>query len=304
MSLGGELLERAARATPATVEDRSTGWLLRHTDGSAWWAGAVLAHDAADQDATTGRGLADRIAAAEQFYAEHRAKARFQVCDGCPPGLDAMLAERGYRRESPISLRVASRERLVVPPEAFGLEVRVVAEVDEAWLAVLRSTPEAPVNADYEARLLRRVRLPSAYVTVFGAGEPVAIGRAVADDGWTGVFGMFTAPMARRRGAASQVLAAITNWASEHDTPRLYLQVEKSNVAATHLYAVAGFSEIATYHYRVKNAPAELRNRRLDPEAEVQEVLRSGSVAAQRATVDPPVCGEDGAGRVELEDGR
>ena len=74
MNLAGELLERAARATPAAAEDRGSGWWIRYTDGNAWWSGAVLAHDAWDD----GR-LAERIEVAERFYAGRDAAARFQV---------------------------------------------------------------------------------------------------------------------------------------------------------------------------------------------------------------------------------
>ena len=151
MNLAGELLERAARATPATVEHQESGWWLRHTEGNAWWH-------------------------------------------------------------------------------------TVVAN---------------------EIRLLERVGPRSAYITVSADGEPIAIGRAVADDGWTGVFGMATTLRARRRGAGRSVLSAIARWACRRDAPRLYLQVERSNTTARRVYAAAGFTEIATYHYRVKDARPE-----------------------------------------------
>ena len=251
MSLVGGLLEQAARAIPAAVEDRSSGWWLRHTDGRAWWSGAVLAHDATD-----GGRLAERIAAAERFYAQHRATARFQVCSGCPLGLDAALAERGYRWESPISLQTTDSDRPVEPNPVPGFQVRVAAEADHAWLAVLRSAGGPPTSGEHEVRLLGRVRLSSAFVTVFAGPEPVAIGRAVANDGWTGVFGMVTAPQARRQGAARLVLAAIAGWAGGQGAPRLYLQVERSNTSAARLYEATGFTEIATYHYRVRDVAA------------------------------------------------
>ena len=251
MSLVGRLLERAARATPAAVEDRSSGWWLRHTDGRAWWSGAVLAHDATDSG-----GLAERVATAERFYAQHRATARFQVCEGCPPGLDAMLAERGYRWESPISLQATDFDWLVEPHPVPALQVRVASEADPEWLAVLRSAGGLSTSSEHEARLLRRVRLPRAFVTVFAGRRPVAIGRAVADDGWTGGFGMVTAPQARRQGGARLVLAAIAGWAREQGAPRLYLQVERTNTPAARLYEATGFTEMATYHYRVRDVPA------------------------------------------------
>ncbi|MGH8870210.1 MAG: GNAT family N-acetyltransferase [Actinomycetes bacterium] len=251
MDLAGEMLERAARATPAAVEDRGSGWWFRHTDGNAWWSGAVLAHDASDE----GR-LAERIEAAECFYAERDAAARFQVCPGCPPDLDRALADRGYRWEAPISLLTRDVAEPVEVRPAPGLDACVSSGPDPGWLAVLAATGGPRTVVENETRLLDRVGLPSAYVTVLADDEPVAIGRAVGDDGWTGVFTMATAPRARRRGAARLVLAAVTRWASEQGAPRLYLQVERSNTAACRLYAAAGFTEVATYHYRVRDGHA------------------------------------------------
>ena len=251
MNLAGELLERAARATPVAVEDRASGWWLRHAHGNAWWSGAVLAHDASDD----GR-LGERIEAAEHFYAERDAAARFQVCPACPPDLDRTLAGRGYRSDAPISLQNMDVAAPVEARPAPGLDVRVSAGPDPGWLAVLATTGAPRTVVENETRLLNRVGLPTAYVTVFSDDEPVAIGRAVADNGWTGVFSMATAARARRRGAARLVLSAIASWAREQDAPRLYLQVERSNTVAGRLYAAAGFTELATYHYRVRDVPA------------------------------------------------
>jgi GNAT superfamily N-acetyltransferase len=251
MNLPGELLERAARATPAAVEDRGSGWWIRHTDANAWWSGAVLAHDASD-----GGRLAERIEVAEHFYAERGAATRFQVCPGCPPDLDRILANRGYRWDAPISLQTMDVAEQLEARPAPGLDLRVGSGLDPGWLAVLATTGGPRTVVANETRLLERVGLRSAYVTVSADDEPVAIGRAVADDSWTGVFGMATAPKARRRGAARLVLSAIARWAREQGTPRLYLQVERSNTAACRVYAAAGFTEVATYHYRVRDVRA------------------------------------------------
>ena len=100
--------------------------------------------------------------------------------------------------------------------------------------------------------------MDSAVFTAFvdADGEAAGSGRAVADGGWTGVFDMVTAPAARRRGVARQILAAIGEWATAHDAPRLYLQVEESNHAARRLYESMGFTPLTTYHYRVSPGPA------------------------------------------------
>lgn len=248
MGLVGDLLERAARATPVAVDDRRTGWWLRHTDNGTWWSGAVLAHGAGDD-------LAGRIAAAERFYAERDAVARFQVCADCPAGLDRSLAERGYRWAAPISLLTAAGEAPAGAQTPPGTAVRVDAFPGTDWLAVLSATSKPGTDVRHETRHHRRVDSPQAYVTVLAGGEPVGIGRAVAEGGWTGVFTMVTTPEARRRGVARLVLSAIAGWAVTHDADRLYLQVEQSNDAACRLYEAAGFRPLATYHYRVGVGP-------------------------------------------------
>lgn len=80
------------------------------------------------------------------------------------------------------------------------------------------------------------------------------MGRAVADTGWMGVFGMATLPRARGRGVAGAVLAALSEWAADHRIERAYLQVECANAAALRLYERAGFTELRRFHFRTRGA--------------------------------------------------
>ncbi|MEO3764838.1 GNAT family N-acetyltransferase [Streptomyces sp. B8F3] len=102
--------------------------------------------------------------------------------------------------------------------------------------------------------LLDRVARPSAYARALDGDETVAVGRAVADTGWAGVFAMATLPAARGRGAGARVLGALAGWAGAHGAAHLYLQAERDNPAALRLYARAGFRELCTYHYRTAGA--------------------------------------------------
>lgn len=237
------LQERAARAFPAVRVARRDGWWLRHTDSAAWWAGSVLPHGD-----PVPAGLPDRIRSAEEFYAGHGAPARFQISPGaCPDGLDAALAGRGYRAGSPMSLQSAPTAR-VLPTEVP--RVRVEDRPTEAWFDTWAAVHGTGGDPGPEWDLLRRVDRPSAYASVSTAAGIVAVGRAVADTGWAGVFGMATLPAARGRGAARQVLAGLARWAADQGAERMYLQVEPDNGAAWRLYERAGFTELCRYRYR------------------------------------------------------
>jgi N-acetylglutamate synthase len=243
------LQERAARALPAERVEKVGGWWLRHAPDCAWWAGTVLPHG----DAGPG-GLLRGVLAAEEFYARHGVAARFQISPPtCPEGLDAVLAERGYRHRSPVSLRAAPSARVLREARAAdspqaGWDDRPTPEWFDAW-RVVHGGGGGDSRAEWD--MLARVERPAAYARAMIGGEVAAVGRAVADTGWAGVFGMATLPRARGRGAARAVLAALAGWAVAHGADRMYLQVERDNAPALRLYERAGFDELCGYHYRV-----------------------------------------------------
>ncbi len=249
--LVGALLDRAGSAWPALVEENCHGWWLRHTDTTMWWAGAVLAHHQGEDLGSLARG----IDLAEKFYATQGAPVRFQICPACPHGLDAVLTQRGYHRESPMSLQTASTAQVLDRISAPALHVSIRDHAHPVWFATWAAVHAPEADPGPELRLLERINPPSGYVTVYATGRAVAVGRAVAERGWTGVFGMATLPHARGLGAARAVLVALAVWAMSQDAPRLYLQVEADNAAARGLYELAGFAETANYHYRVRKRP-------------------------------------------------
>ncbi|MGH3901800.1 MAG: GNAT family N-acetyltransferase, partial [Pseudonocardiaceae bacterium] len=175
-------------------------------------------------------GLTESVVAAEHFYAAHHAAARFQVCPACPIGLDAALAGRCYRQESPMSLFVADTGRLPNSGSWSPYRVRVSERFDNTWLVLWARVHVQETELAGERRMLGRIQAPTGYVTVFRGAEPVAVGRAVAEAGWVGIFGMATLPRARGQGAGTVALAALVGWAEEQRVRRLYLQVECHNL--------------------------------------------------------------------------
>ncbi|MEO3810059.1 GNAT family N-acetyltransferase [Sphaerisporangium sp. B11E5] len=240
------LQERAARALPAEHVEDADGWWLRHAPSCAWWVGTVLPHG----DTEPGE-LARRVDRAEEFYAARDAAARFQISPGaCPDGLDAVLAERGYRRKSPVSLQVAPSEQVARRAPAGAPRVRLDDRPTRAWFEVWQAVEEHGGDSRSAWDLLGRVRGACAYASAMIGDDVVAVGRAVTDTGWAGVFGMATLPEARGRGAGRAVLAALATWAVARDAGRMYLQVECDNTPALRLYDGMGFREVCGYHYR------------------------------------------------------
>lgn len=238
--------ERAARALPATRVVDAEGWWLRHAPGCSWWVGTVLPHRPAAPTE-----LVRRVAAAETFYAAHGAIARFQISPrACPYGLDQLLARRGYRPESPMSLQVAPTTQVLERGPADAIRVEVDDRPTGVWFDVWYAVHGRGTDRRAEWDLLERVAPPAGYARALIGHDVVAVGRVVADTGFAGVFGMATLPQARGKGAARCVLAALAEWAAAHQTDHIYLQVERGNVPARRLYEQAGFAEICGYHYR------------------------------------------------------
>lgn len=249
--LVGALQERAARACPAEHIDHVGPWWLRHSRSRAWWTATVLAHGSASADE-----LHRRIEVAERFYADRGTATRFQITPGASPDeLDALLERSGYQWASPISLRAAEAEHVAGHAPSGALRMRVDDEPGTSWFDVWHAVHGDAGDRRAEWDVLTRVRAPSAYVRAILDDEVVAVGRAVADHGWAGVFGMATLPHARGRHAGRAVLAELAAWARGHGTDHLYLQVERDNAAALRLYDAVGFTEVCEYHYRLGPAP-------------------------------------------------
>ncbi|WP_236572033.1 MULTISPECIES: GNAT family N-acetyltransferase [unclassified Nocardiopsis] len=240
------LQERAARAMPAERVEPARGWWLRHAPDGAWWTGTVLPHAGTDPE-----DLAERITGAERFHTARGTVARFQITPGaCPGELDAALAGRGYRRHGSLALMAAPAARVRSGVPEGAPRVLVEGRPAPAWLRVRGAAQGPGADLRAERATLARVRAPSAYACALAGDEVVAVGRAVADTGWAGVFGLATLPRARGGGAARAVLAALAAWAEEQGAGRMYLQVEEDNTPAVRLYGRAGFVRVRGYHYR------------------------------------------------------
>lgn len=255
--------EVAAAAVAATVEADVDGfWCRANAEAPFRRANAALppvgAGGAADLD-----GGVERVV---EWYEARGLPARIQVSSADPTWsvLDGRLAARGLVVEAPVVVMVAPSASIAGPPVhtrfdggADAIEARV--GVDPVWAGEVASLHGADVRAagrvEAYGRLLEGFG-PDAIGVVVRVGErPVAVGFGVCDGPWCGVFGMATAPEARRRGAAAAVLRELAVLAARRGASDLYLQVEDDNAEAAALYRGVGFAPSHRYHYRTLHLP-------------------------------------------------
>lgn len=246
--------ELAANAVLPTTVQLVDGWLLR-----AWPEAPFRRSNSVLAIRGDARGLAARIALAEQFYRRRDLPVRFQLGPVVEPSeLEPHLAARGYEIEARSLLqvaRVADVLRATADAAHGPLRADVEERPDAAWLEAA-ATGHGDERAAHRRVLaygdvLRRTGPRGAAAVVRDADGVVAgAGFVVAERGWAAVLGMATRPAMRRRKVGTLLLRALAERASQLGAQRMYLQVEADNVPALALYAHAGFDAAYGYHYR------------------------------------------------------
>ncbi len=246
--------ELGANATAATTVQVVDGWVLRSAARAPYASCNSVLPMGGDHF-----GVEGRIATAEDFYRQRDLPVRFQVSPAAMPGgLDEVLETRGYEIEQPTIMLTAETARAVDHTELSDASAVTVGDgVDEYWVAEYASTFGSDETEREQLRtyahLLRHIG-PAVATAVLPFDEtPSAIGLAVYERGWAGVYAMGTRPEARRRGAATAVLHALARWAEERGAHRMYLAVEVTNDGARQLYTRAGFETSYRYHYRTSS---------------------------------------------------
>jgi N-acetylglutamate synthase len=201
-------------------------------------------------------GLEARIGMVEDFYRQRELPVRFQMSPvALPFGLDDELETRNYEIEEPTLVLTADTGRVTQRTLRDEASAVTVGEgIDEFWAAEFATAfGDDDVGRDRlraYAHLLRHLG-PAVGTAVLPVDEtPSAIGLGVLERGWMGVYAMGTRREARRRGAATSVLHALSDWGQTRGAAHTYLQVESTNDAARQLYVRAGFEIAYRYHYR------------------------------------------------------
>ena len=244
-------IERLAfRAWPAVEVQECDGWCLRSTHGVTHRANSVWPNGAGGT-----LSLQEKLEAAEAFYTERARPAIFQLCPASQPALlDDVLERRGYTRGRDTAVQVAALTDVLDRTAGGEMAVTLENACDDRWLTVYGETEAVePTDLLRRAEIMRRIEPAATYAVAWSGAIPCAVGSAVCEDGWVGVFNMATAAAYRRQGVARTVLHALATWAHELGASGAYLQVMRDNAPAWELYRHLGFTTLYGYHYRSRS---------------------------------------------------
>ncbi|WP_430787201.1 GNAT family N-acetyltransferase [Actinoplanes sp. G11-F43] len=260
MTRAAEIEQHAAAAWPATHSSRSGGWLLRHTPGvgkrrnnsALPYPGPVVTRETVSAPAA-GSALGavsppatgSALEAVESYYSSHGLPVIIQISPAEQHAeLDAALAAQGYTHDAPTLVMTAPVVEVAGDAPPVAIDSRLTPEWRKAY-----------GNDAVSTHILDRITRPTGFASVTVNGEIAALGLFVAGDTLSGIFCMATATPHRRRGHAAAILRAGAAWSAEQGADLLYLQVEKDNTPARHLYERVGFTTSHSYHYRVHPHP-------------------------------------------------
>ena len=229
----------ALRAMPALETKMLDGWLLRASGGYAKRSNSVTCLKPAKSN------LSARIEEAERFYSAHQLPAIFRLTPICEPELEIELIARGYQAAG--ATDVLTLALTPQPPMKSAVTIDAIATDD--WINLFARTHD--LN-NHDTKILAAILSSIAPRSAFARIGQQALGRAVFEAGYAGLFSLATSHDCRRQGHARIISQALLNWGSDQGAHHAYLQVEQDNKAALALYHSLGFQHAYSYHYRIR----------------------------------------------------
>jgi ribosomal protein S18 acetylase RimI-like enzyme len=239
------LEELSLNAWPALQTVSYDGWLLRFADGYTRRANSVYALYASTTDTL------EKIAHCEQVYQSKGQDCVFKMSAAVQPSnLDDVLEEQGYEADATTSMQTLDLKGVGLPDTGT---VRLDTEVTEAWFAAFCRLNDVDARRlPTMTRMLNSIVPAKCFAALQRDGETVAVGLAVAEGDYVGLFDIVTVAHSRNQGLGTQLILHLLNWGKSEGADHAYLQVMQNNVPALRLYAKLGFCEQYRYWYRVK----------------------------------------------------
>lgn len=230
-----DLLAAMEATWPAAGLHRVGPWLIREGKGGGQRVSAATAEASWHPD---------DIALAEAAQAGLGQPALFMLRAG-DDALDAALDARGYDIVDPVSVYVAPVAALTVQPPA-----RMTTFPIWPMLSIMRDLWAQGGIGPARIAVMARAAGPKAALLGRVSDRAAGVAFVACHEGMAMLHALHVAPELRGKGLGRNLLLASAAWAGDQGADRLALAVTRANRAANALYAGAGMTIAAQYHYR------------------------------------------------------
>lgn len=237
------LEELTLNAWPPLETRLFDGWLLGFSGGYTRRANSVQPLYASMLPIT------EKVAWCQTAYEARTVPLTFKITSGCPDAaLDGLLDQRGFELAAPTSVQVAEDLHAV---SVLDDAVSLLPTLEDGWFADFnRLTHTPPALHSAERELLRKIAPAHRFASIAIDGETVALGLAVQEREYVGLFDIVVDPRVRNQGMGRRLCSALLAWGASAGARVGHLAVMQDNAPALHLYAALGFREAYTYWYR------------------------------------------------------
>jgi N-acetylglutamate synthase len=235
--------ELTLNAWPSLQTVLYDGWLMRFADGYTRRANSV------NPLYPSSLPLAEKAARCEEMYARRGLNTVYKLTSAAQPSeLDPFLERCGYRREAESSVQLADISALRAPVDSA---VSIADALPAGWLETLCGYGSSSSHIGTMRAMLSATAPTTGFAALTADGETAALGLAVVEGPYVGLFDIVTSPAFRRRGFAARLVTQLLRWGAERGAHTAHLAVMCDNAPALPLYAAAGFREAYRYWYRV-----------------------------------------------------
>lgn len=239
------LEEITLNAWPALQTVYDDGWVLRFSQGYTRRANSVNPLYFPTEK------LDEKIRRCESWYRARKQDTVFKMTPlALPKELDGVLARQGYKEEAVTSVQTASLEIIDTPPKEI---ITLAHSLSEDWVALFCRLRGLNLRyLDTMRQMISSISPTHCFAVLYRDNQPAALGFAVIEKGYVGLYDITTDENMRNRGIGRQLVLYLLQWGKAQGATNAYLQVMTDNAPALHLYESLGFSEVYQYWYRVK----------------------------------------------------
>lgn len=235
-----EIEQVAMRAWPALEAFVYDGWVLRYGKGYTRRNNSVNAL------LSSTLPLEEKIGHCEAWYQKWGVPCTFRLTSAFEPkNLEDVLAEHGYRYQDDTLVQTLALQGDQQQHPLFRFENTLKPDWLAAYMHMNRVDSK---HKEALVQMLRSIALPSCFAWL---GD-FAVGLAVHDGEFVGLFDIVVAEDQRGNGYGRALVTSLLSWGVVQGAKTAYLQVVTTNKPARNLYESLGFRTHHRYWYWAK----------------------------------------------------